>query len=213
MGNVRALREQRSARIPGNSVPEETNILTDGCLIDLCGITLMWRTAIGLEQGPSDTILRDHRRALNEMSSHCPVNFLTLQFRSASAMSAGAISTDVDPMLREPWVYTECGHVYSHHDWKASPEEDNEKRTCPLCRKVSTYCKLELGMERGFFINDGALTHAFVPCGHVTTERTAQYWQSVQIPYLASEWTPRCPFCATALDQQKPVVKLLFSSL
>lgn len=33
-------------------VPEETNILTDGCLIDLCGVTLMWRTAIGLEQGP-----------------------------------------------------------------------------------------------------------------------------------------------------------------
>ena len=33
-------------------VPEDTNILTDGCLIDLCGVTLMWRTAIGLEQGP-----------------------------------------------------------------------------------------------------------------------------------------------------------------
>ncbi len=32
--------------------PEETNVLTDGCLIDLCGVTLMWRTAIGLEQGP-----------------------------------------------------------------------------------------------------------------------------------------------------------------
>ena len=27
-------------------------MLTDGCLIDLCGVTLMWRTAIGLEQGP-----------------------------------------------------------------------------------------------------------------------------------------------------------------
>jgi pellino protein len=74
MGNVRALREQRSSRIPGDAVSmiraflreggdiahssfdlqihEETNILTDGCLIDLCGVTLMWRTAIGLEQGP-----------------------------------------------------------------------------------------------------------------------------------------------------------------
>lgn len=35
-----------------SQVPEDTNILTDGCLIDLCGVTLMWRTAIGLEQGP-----------------------------------------------------------------------------------------------------------------------------------------------------------------
>lgn len=33
-------------------IPEETNVLTDGCLVDLCGVTLMWRTAIGLEQGP-----------------------------------------------------------------------------------------------------------------------------------------------------------------
>ena len=33
-------------------VPEETNILTDGCLIDLCGVTLIWRTAMGLEQAP-----------------------------------------------------------------------------------------------------------------------------------------------------------------
>ena len=33
-------------------VPEEMNILTDGCLIDLCGVTLIWRTAMGLEQAP-----------------------------------------------------------------------------------------------------------------------------------------------------------------
>lgn len=26
-------------------------MLTDGCLIDLCGVTLMWRSAIGLDQG------------------------------------------------------------------------------------------------------------------------------------------------------------------
>ena len=30
---------------------EETSILTDGCLIDLCGVTLMWRSAMGLDQG------------------------------------------------------------------------------------------------------------------------------------------------------------------
>ena len=33
-------------------VVEETNILTDGCLIDLCGVTLIWRTAMGLGQAP-----------------------------------------------------------------------------------------------------------------------------------------------------------------
>lgn len=38
-----------------SQVVEDTNMLTDGCLIDLCGVTLMWRTAIGLEQGPVST--------------------------------------------------------------------------------------------------------------------------------------------------------------
>lgn len=40
--------------------------------------------------------------------------------------------------------------------------------------QVGPYVRLELGQERAFFIDDGALSHAFVPCGHVTTERTAE---------------------------------------
>ena len=176
-------------------------MLTDGCLIDLCGITLMWRSAIGLEQGVSQTILREHRKSLNEKSPQCPVNFLTLHFRSESAMSAVSTSTvslcvmcacihvninthirthiqDLDEAVsiasREPWVYLACGHVYSYHNWKAVPEEDNQQRTCPLCFETGPYVKLDLGLERGFFIDDGPLTHAFVPCGHVTTEKNTQ---------------------------------------
>ena len=34
--------------------------------------------------------------------------------------------------------------------------------------------KLELGQDRAFFIDSGPLSHAFVPCGHVTTEKTTQ---------------------------------------
>lgn len=217
MGNVLKLREQRSSRNPGASVPEETNILTDGCLVDLCGITLMWRTAIGLAQGPSQTILREHRRALNEKSPQCPVNLLTLHFRSGSGVSAVSAETvtDLDQAVaassREPWVYLSCGHVYSQHDWKAGPEESNKQRTCPLCRKVGPYVKLDLGRETGFFIDDGPLSHAFVPCGHVTTEKTTKYWVNVRIPHLASEWSSRCPFCTAALDKNTPTVKLLFS--
>lgn len=79
----------------------------------------------------------------------------------------------VSSASREPWVYMACGHVYSRHDWKAGPEE-KISRTCPLCRVISPYCKLDLGLERGFFIDGGPLTHAFVPCGHVTTEKTTK---------------------------------------
>ena len=89
--------------------------------------------------------------------------FLSQDLDEAAAVSAA---------LREPWIYLRCGHVYSYHNWKASAEEDNSQRTCPLCRKVGPYVKLELGQQRAFFIDNGSLTHAFVPCGHVTTERS-----------------------------------------
>ena len=49
----------------------------------------------------------------------------------------------VSAASREPWVYLRCGHVYSYHSWKASVEDDNSQRTCPLCRKVGPYVKLE----------------------------------------------------------------------
>ncbi len=75
---------------------------------------------------------------------------------------------------REPWVYLACGHVYSQHSWKAKPDESNSRRTCPLCMAVGSYVKLDLGKEKGFFIDDGPLSHAFVPCGHVTTEKTTR---------------------------------------
>eukprot|EP00731_Ephydatia_muelleri_P027740 Em0019g613a len=204
MGNVRKLRAQRSSRTPGDPVPEETNILTDGCLIDLCGVTLMWRTAMGLEHGPSDTIMRERRQALNEKAPQCPVNFLTLHFRSQSAAST-------EESLREPWAYLKCGHIYSHHDWKAGSEENYTHRTCPMCLVPSPYIRLELGQERGFFIDNGELTHSFMPCGHVTTEKTTQYWKKVKIPHMATEWVPRCPFCSFPLDPTTPMVKLIFS--
>ena len=73
MGNIREMRPQRSSRTPGSAVSgryqiilllivllqllADTNVLTDGCLIDLCGLTLMWRTALGLDHGPVSLLL------------------------------------------------------------------------------------------------------------------------------------------------------------
>ncbi len=41
----------------------------------------------------SQTILREHRRALNEKSPQCAVNLLTLHFRSGSGVSAVSADT------------------------------------------------------------------------------------------------------------------------
>ena len=46
-GNVFGLRESRSAAVQGPAVPTESNVLTDGTLIDLCGATLLWRSTEG----------------------------------------------------------------------------------------------------------------------------------------------------------------------
>lgn len=51
-GGVFSLRESRSAQQKGNVVEDENNILQDGTLIDLCGATLLWRSAEGLAKSP-----------------------------------------------------------------------------------------------------------------------------------------------------------------
>ena len=38
--------------------------MTDGCLIDLCGMTLMWRTALGLDHGPVSLLALIRGRSL-----------------------------------------------------------------------------------------------------------------------------------------------------
>ncbi|KOX74906.1 Protein pellino [Melipona quadrifasciata] len=54
-GGVFSLRESRSAQQKGNVVEDENNILQDGTLIDLCGATLLWRSAEGLAKSPVRT--------------------------------------------------------------------------------------------------------------------------------------------------------------
>ena len=38
-----------------------------------------------------------------------------------------------------------------------------------------------------------------------------RYWSRVRLPHLASGWTPRCPFCGTCLDPERPFITLIFS--
>lgn len=51
-GSLYHLRDSRSAPQKKSQVESETNLLADGSLIDLCGATLLWRSAEGLAKGP-----------------------------------------------------------------------------------------------------------------------------------------------------------------
>ena len=70
------------------------------------------------------------------MTPRCPVNFLTLHFKSGQLVTTPSTSELEGEGLREPWVYMQCGHVFGQHSWKGLKDEDNDCRTCPICSKV-----------------------------------------------------------------------------
>ncbi|ENN70186.1 protein pellino [Dendroctonus ponderosae] len=51
-GMIFMRRESRSSQQRGEIIESESNQLQDGTLIDLCGATLLWRSAEGLEKSP-----------------------------------------------------------------------------------------------------------------------------------------------------------------
>lgn len=63
-GGMYTMRESRSAPQKGKKMENESNILGDGSMIDLCGVTLLWRTAEGLEKSPVCCLLSRWRQII-----------------------------------------------------------------------------------------------------------------------------------------------------
>jgi len=190
-GGVFSLRESRSAQQKGNVVEEENNILQDGTLIDLCGATLLWRSAEGLAKSPVTLIyclkrsqiyviyictrcervfslqtkqdLEELVDAINAGRPQCPVGLNTLVIPRKAAS---------DSTQQQPYVYLKCGHVQGHHDW--GQEKDKVTRRCPMCLVAGAVVKLSMGIEPAFYVDCGPPTYAFSPCGHMATEKTVK---------------------------------------
>ena len=64
-GAVYTLRETRSHAKRGHFCPEFDNVLRDGTLIDLCGATLLWRSASRIQNMPNMAELGKHFYYLN----------------------------------------------------------------------------------------------------------------------------------------------------
>lgn len=77
-GSVHFIRETRSASTKGEKIENESNILQDGTLIDLCGATLIWRSAEGLRHSPTKRLLEEMIDEMNAGRPLCPVNLNTL---------------------------------------------------------------------------------------------------------------------------------------
>nr|XP_057929993.1 E3 ubiquitin-protein ligase pellino homolog 1-like [Doryrhamphus excisus] len=207
-GNMFTLRQTRSAQQRGNTVKEESNVLVDGSLIDLCGATLLWRTAEGLSHTPTVKHLEALRQELNAGRPQCPVGFNTLAFPSLRRKD---ILDD-----KQPWVYLQCGHVHGYHAWggRQNPQAvaEGQERECPMCRTRGSYVPLWLGCEAAFYVDAGTPSHAFVPCGHVCSEKTASYWRRVLLPHGTYPFQAACPFCFQPLGRDSGIVRLIFQS-
>lgn len=107
---------------------DESNILQDGTLIDLCGATLLWRSSEGLQHSPviiidfmpyaisflmhfSVLILfflqtkRDLEKLIDEVNAgrpQCPVGLNTLVIPR---------KVNIGDQINQPYVYLNCGHV------------------------------------------------------------------------------------------------------
>lgn len=206
-GDMFGLRPNRSAKQRGRTV-DCSNILQDGTMIDLCGVVLLWRVPSGIAKAPSLEDIHLKRELLNALKAQCPVGLVTLRFPHPN-------QTRQDTESR-PHIYTRCGHVHGYHEWGARPsviqKKEPDSRTCPFCDEVSGFVELNFGMEPLFYVDNGPASHAFVPCGHVTTEATVNYWSSVTLPYGKDQFRAVCPFCFVPLEGDLGYVKLIFQT-
>ncbi len=140
-GGVFGLRESRSAAAQGSPVPEESGELRDGTLVDLCGATLLWRSADGLARSPTPRQLERCLDALNAGRPQCPVGLYTLVVPTRK--SSGQLAPEAQPV-----VYLSCGHVQGRHQW-GSLDDSKGTRTCPICLAATATAQLMMGSEPG----------------------------------------------------------------
>ncbi|KAF7988571.1 hypothetical protein HCN44_001144 [Aphidius gifuensis] len=199
-GNVYALRPTRSDHHKGTHIIGENNILKDGTLIDLCEVTLLWRSAEGLSKTPTKNDLEKFVGDINSGRPQCPVNLNTLVIPRKTNSSSSS-------QQHQPYVYLQCGHVQGNHDWG---QENSTTRKCPMCHGTGPVVKLCMGNEPAFYVDEGPPNYAFNPCGHMANEKTVLYWSQIGIPHGTNGYISLCPFCAIPLDGYPGYVKLIF---
>ncbi|CAK5024509.1 unnamed protein product [Meloidogyne enterolobii] len=176
----------------------------DGTLIDLCGATLLWRSAEGLKQSPSKVELEHRLDELNAGKPQCPVNLNTLVIPRKRHSKSSSSS-------KQPYVYFRCGHVQGKHNWGVQKNGSAVTFRCPICLVDSErVAQLTMGMESAFHLDSGLLEYSFNPCGHMASKRTVRYWSRITMPHGTNSFHPVCPFCTSLLTIDKPFVRLIF---
>lgn len=179
-GNVLNLRKSRFAPERTERIQDERNVLQDGTLIDLCGVTLIWRSAEGLNNSPRKSDIEKCGVGLNSL-------LMPKEVTSGERI--------------RPYFFLNCEHVQLYKE--REEDKSSEERRCVMCLVKGPVVPLSMGLEPAFYIDSGPPTYAFNPCGHMASERTVKYWANVSIPnemkYEINDFKAVCPFCRTTL--------------
>jgi len=198
-GHIFTTREKRSSPTRGNVVDSVNNVLQDGTLIDLCGATLLWRSADGLEKSPNVADLLNLVSRVNAGRFLCPVDLTKLVIDCSDTQEQNK---------RQPYIYLNCGHLQSHHRWR-SPT--SETYTCAVCKTDGPIVRLRMGMEYAFYKEGPDDLYAFNPCGHTATTNTVCYWSTTEVPTKFHKLHVVCPFCYKPLSMFNTFTRLYFS--
>ncbi|KAJ8605537.1 hypothetical protein CTAYLR_000091 [Chrysophaeum taylorii] len=197
--------------VAGKRYPDEDSVLTNGTIVDLAGIQLLFESAASMRahekasrrqdafDSPPDRIVA----RFNARRPQCPVQLHTIRLEYDDEKRK-ALTPD-----RRPYIFPACGHVHAF-----APEL--QRVPCPLCRTRGPFVELKLEWEPS--ICDDEPQVAFNPCGHIVSERVARKWASLALPDNAppnARYRPICPFCAKPLkvsNGDHPYNRILFQS-
>ncbi|XP_049813498.1 protein pellino-like isoform X3 [Schistocerca nitens] len=198
-GKLYTLRPIRDSDVRGAPVQHETNLLQDGSLIDLCGATVIWRSADGLKK----SITKDNlRQALSEESIF-KCTGMCMQYKDSDSSTILSSLGSMDSQKKcLPHVYFKCGHVQTCVD------TTRNYAACPVCLEYGPTARLSLGIEAAFYVDRGPLQYAFNPCGHIANKKTVEYWSSIKLPNRKSSFEAKCPFCEATLAKPVGYVQL-----
>jgi len=215
--------------LAGKRYPDEDSVLTNGTIVDLAGIQLLFESAASMraheraakpgldrrELSTGDAKLDglDHLSAPNRIVARfnarrpqCPVQLHTIRLEYDDDKRK-ALAED-----RRPFIFPNCGHVHAF-------AEELKHMPCPLCRTRGPFVELKLEWEPA--ICDDEPEVVFNPCGHIISERVARKWASLALPDNAppnARYRPICPFCAKPLKTpesrggDQPYNRILFQS-
>ncbi|GLD94051.1 hypothetical protein PINS_up002662 [Pythium insidiosum] len=205
---------------PKNGCVEIPALLTDGAIIDLGGVQLLFQSKLTQSQTPGDeSLLRasmalfsndawsprgDSSRGsqsivaqLERMNVQCPVQLHALRFRRNRH--------DEVQFDQVPHVFPSCGHVFGFDARLA------DTRLCPLCRTPGHLVPLLL-KENFQLLSPAERTTipecVLNPCGHAISKKLATQFAALLMPNGRSI----CPFCAVHLDRSTPYSRLYLYS-